>query len=321
MAEKDKAGSDEAIKLFGSLLDIEDGTAKTVEPVEAGKEVSDLPEGDKPTEVPEDVVDEPADDVDTPALVPVKDEETGNVIEVEEEEAHNGYLRLQDYTRKRQADAQLRREAEALKAEASQKLEAYEQKLNQITDAMDTMVPKEPDWATLSRTKSPAEYGQIRAEWDQFSAARKVIEDQKKEVAAVKQREAEAKDKESYAAEEQKLLAAKPEWQDPAKFSKAKTELVTYLQGKGYTPEEISTVRDHRLVIALSNAMEYEKAKSGTPAPRAAARKPGKTLAPGTDGSSLGKPKTPQDDRSKAFARAEKTGKVDDAARYFERLL
>src|SRR6185436_4391364 len=146
------------------------------------------------------------------------------------EEAHNGYLRLQDYTRKRQADAQLRREAEALKAEASQKLEAYEQKLNQITDAMDTMVPKEPDWATLSRTKSPAEYGQIRAEWDQFSAARKVIEDQKKEVAAVKQREAEAKDKESYAAEEQKLLAAKPEWQDPAKFSKAKTELVTYLQ-------------------------------------------------------------------------------------------
>jgi len=113
-----------------------------------------------------------------------------------------------------------------------------------------------------------------------------------------------------------------PEWRDPAKFGKAQKQMTQHLLKDGWSQEQIDSIADHRLVVALYNDMRYRKATSGAPAAKLGqARRSGiRTAAPGAAGSAP-RPKTEKDRQTDTFKRLSETGKTADAARYFETLL
>jgi len=206
-----QSATDVVADKFANLLDgIEAEEAGQTAPAEAGQGEAEDPElgeaQDEPEPEPEDEVDPEAEEIEpeTPTerkTRKVKDAQSGKEVEVDEDEAENGYLRLQDYTRKTQAAAQQRREAEALEVEAREKREAYSRKLEEASDWMNQMVPKEPDWATLKTSVSPAEYAEAHTRWQQFVAVKKTIETEKAKVDGERAKDFEKQVKSYVAAE------------------------------------------------------------------------------------------------------------------------
>jgi uncharacterized protein YcbK (DUF882 family) len=331
-----KTAVDSVKEKFENLLDAVEEQESNPNKAEAGQgSVDDEPEADEPEgEEPEEpepepeVEDEPEGESDDEEASPsrktrkVKDENTGKVIEVEEDEAENGYLRLQDYTRKTQSVAQQRKEAEALALEALQKREAYEAQLNQASEVLEALVPQEPDWATLKRTKTPAEYAAIHAQWIELHGVKERIADAKKKVDEEKFEEAKKAHATYVQAEQEKMLSVMPEWRDPAKFDKAGKELISWLHENEWSDEQINAVTDHRLLLALYNDMRFQKASRGAPRPKVGQpRRSGIRIA--SPGTPAGKPRLPsgKEVQQKTFDRLAKTGTTADAARHFETLL
>ncbi len=109
------------------------------------------------------------------------------------------------------------------------------------------------------------------------------------------------------------LLQAVPDWdQDKAR------QMSEYLTGMGFTPEEVGTIADHRMVMVALKAQAYDAQQKTTSAAQKKVSKLPK----------LGKPGKPQSKKSanrgkvgRLAARARKTGHPDDAAAAIEHLL
>lgn len=320
----DRTSMDKAANAFASLLFPEDFPEEGKEPKEGAQTGEQVEEDTDETSTTEPTGKEGTTDTsedDTAESQPerktrkVKDAESDEVLEVDDDEAYNGYLRLQDYTRKSQANAELRRKAEAEAEEARKVRELYAKQLEEAETFLNAVAPKEPDWSSMRAKLSPAEYAQARDQWDYVNTARKTIEENKAKVEADRQREAEAKIQAWVAQEEEKLLAAVPEWQDPAKAMQGKRELVQWLQSKGYADEEIKAVADHRLIANLRDAMLYEKSRRAAPAPTVKQKDGSRRVAPPGTPEPV---RTPADARTRDLARLKKSGKLSDAAVAFQ---
>jgi hypothetical protein len=319
----DRTSMDKAANAFASLLFPEDFPEEGKDPKESAKTGDQVEETDETstTEPPgsEGTPDTSEDDTAEPQperkTRKVKDAESDEVLEVEEDEAYNGYLRLQDYTRKSQANAELRRKAEAEAEEARKARELYAKQLEEAETFLNAVAPKEPDWVALRAKLNPADYAQARDQWDYVNAARKTIDENKAKVEADRQRETEAKLRAYAEQEAEKLLEVVPEWQDPAKANQGKRELVQWLQSKGYADEEIKSVVDHRLIANLRDAMLYEKSRRNAPAPVVKQKDGSRKVAPPGPPE---KPRTPADARTRDLARLKKSGKLSDAAVAFQ---
>jgi hypothetical protein len=324
-------------KVFEGLLFPDQGPSnapasepdETIDPtVEATLEEEPIVEEDAPAEAPpaEEVDEEPAPEVDpeaevtpTPRARKVKLPD-GTEEEVTEDEAYAGYLRQQDYTRKTQMAAEERKLAQAARADAQNARSAHLAALEEQRQAMDAMVPQEPNWAELRARLTPDQYATAQDNWRLFDNRRKEIDAEQKRVATEMDKEAARDLAERSAFEEQQLLNVLPSWRDPVKQKAERSKLVNWLRNKGFSDEQISTVGDHRLVVSLRNAMLWEELQGGSrpkvigknpKSPRIAG--PGAPLTPA-------KPKADQS-RQKAKDKLAETGRVGDAAKVFEHLI
>jgi hypothetical protein len=232
-------------------------------------------------------------------------------IEVDEDEAYNGYLRQKDYTRKTQLAAEQRKRAEAEADEARKSRDEYAGQLKVLAEVMDSWVPKEPNWGEMATKLTPEEYTKAHAEWQTFSTNRRKVEEERQRVEKERFEDGRKKMQERLAAETEKLFTALPEWRDDHVRDREQAELRGWLKGKGVTDEEIDSIGDHRAIVAYRQAMKYEELQSKKPEVKEVKPKT-KTAVPGT--TSDAKPKT---DRERDLARLKKSGKMDDAARAF----
>lgn len=233
-------------------------------------------------------------------------------IEVDEDEAYNGYLRQSDYTRKTQLVAEQRKQAEAELAATRTIREQYAGQLDKVAAAMDQWVPKEPDWAELAKTLKPEQYVQAQAEWMTFSKNRQLVEDERNRVARERLADLERDKQTLLAKEQERLLEAIPDWKDAAKAQTERQGLVAWLRGKGYTDEQIGGIADHRLIVALRNAKAFEDLQAQKPAAQKTVQSKIKPVTPGAPTT-----KRPSADRDRDLERLKKSGKMDDAARAF----
>lgn len=266
--------------------------------------VEDKPQADEgseaePAQEPEtaddDAGDEPSEaapEVEEPEPSRHKVKVAGEEVEVTLDELINGYSRQADYQRKTQALAE---ERKAVQAEI--------ERIAQLTAQLDT-TEKEPDWSKMAEELDPWEFNRQRTGWEtrqkaKAEAARQAQELQSKRMAEIAQTEAA------------KLREKAPEWADPQKFTadfQAMTEIAT--RDYGFSPDEVSRVLDHRVMLLLKDAVEMRRLRQSKPEAEKRLAKAPKVVKPGSPTSNADKA---QADRDALRSRLRKSGKVDDA--------
>ena len=276
------------------------------EPEETQEYEAEAPEDDEGEEVQEEVQETPR------YRVKAGDEE----LEVDLDELIKGYSRTADYTRKTQTLAEQRKaiEAEAQKVQEAKVLrDQYAQRL-ELIEQMLAQQPEE-DLSALKDT-DPIGYAVKVAERAERDKQLNAVRQERMAVLAKQQAEQQTLMKQHLASEAERVKAAIPEFGDEVKGELVKREIRDYAKSIGYTDEQLAQVYDHRAVVALWKAAQYDKlVKSKSGVVKKVAEAP-KTLKPGT-----GTTQNADDKSKKLRQQLKKSGKARDAAALFERFL
>lgn len=208
------------------------------------------------------------------------------------DEVERGFLRQADYTRKTQEVAVERQSLAAERTTLTSERTQAKAALDLATDLLKAHLPPEPD-PTLIDTDVIGYMQQERAYKGAMAELQRLVEGRKAlDAGTAKEREqteadAAKADREAFAAELQQARAKLPELatQETAQAFFAKAE--AYAAHHGVKPDEIHGLRDHRMLLILSDAMKWRDLQDRKPAAveRAKAAPPIRTAprqAPGT---------------------------------------
>lgn len=257
-------------------------------------------EGDEPESDADEAEDEPEEgqsEEDQDPLVSVKVD--GKTLEIPFSEVVKGYQRNADYTRKTTQVAEERREL----AREKEALTGQKAQLEEALAHFAVPVEQEPNWADLAMQLHPQEYNRQRAMWDNQQR-------QKMEARRLHQALQQQEHSQTLEAEKAKLLAAFPDWAEPAKFSAAATAMVDVGKDYGFSPEELGQVSDHRLFRALNDLAAFRRMKADS---NAAAKKVASVKPKLPAGSRVSKAQRSEKSRREKMDRLRDTGSVEDA--------
>jgi len=238
---------------------------------------------------------------DTPEpryTVKVGDEER----EVSLDELRKGYMMESDYRAKTTQVAERKKALDAKEAEIESHLNEaqalIEMELDTLaSDEMQELKEIDPD-AYLK------EFDRINGKVEKFKKAK----EKSNEAQAEKQKELAQKEFEA-------LTIAIPEWLDPDVRAKEAAEVFSYLEGIGYSKEELSGLVDHRQFVNARNAMR--QVTQGDLDSKEV-KTPPKTQQPGVTTSATDR----ADSKVKTLrANLKKSGHVRDAQALFKSLL
>jgi hypothetical protein len=239
-------------------------------------------------------------------------------VEVPLDELLKGYSRTADYTRKTQEVAEQRKavEAERQRIEEANKLrDVYAERLK-VIEQMLSQPEKAEDLASL-KENDPIGYAVRVAEQSEKEKQLAAVRAEQQRIAQQQQSEQSERLKAHLAAEAEKLQSAIPEFADAAKREVIKNDVRNYAKQIGFTDEELAQVYDSRAVLALYKAAQYDKLVANkTEATKKVVQAP-RMMRPGSF--------TPEARESQEVKKTRdvlrKSGRKDDAARLFERLL
>ena len=297
----------------------EEVVEETEEAEEVEEEAPEEEEGQAEEETEEEVEEEEFDVVaeeDLKYTIKVDGEE----LEVGIDELKNGYQRQADYTRKSQALAEQRKETEAILSER-QKLEQerqmYANGLQMLREQQSSKLQEfeNTDWQTL-KDDDPYQYILKR---DEYRDAQEKVQNVQQQQAIIQQEQAEEAQKARahfVQQEYNRLVEALPEWNDQE--STIKKDVQEYAKSVGFLPEEINQLADHRSVLVIKKAMEYDKLTTKVAPKKKAVKKVPKVQKSGRGNS---KEDAATEAIKKKRARLQKSGKQQDAASVFYDML
>lgn len=182
----------------------------------------------------------------------------GKDIPVTLEEARQGYMRQDDYTRKTQAVADQQKAATAEYEQARSHNQRLLEEIQAVSEAVIGTPPPRPDPALL-QTDPQAFYTQQQAveQWQESAQQWQTWRTQKTQE---QQQAAEQERAKTLQAEAEKFVAAFPDVKDDAAFTARVGEVQGYLSKSfGYQPEELAQVIDHRAYVVAHKAMLYDQ--------------------------------------------------------------
>ena len=299
-----------AARIFG-MLDPEPQGQTEVQPEQEVQEVEESFEAaeDEPVEEIQEEVQE------TPKYrVKAGDEE----VEVDLDELIKGYSRTADYTKKTQSLAEQRKavEAERAKIEEAAKLrDTYSQRL-QVIEQMLSQQPEED--LTALRESDPIGYAVKMAEKMERDKQLAAVRAERESIQAKQQAEHQERLKSHLVGEAERLKAAIPDLADEVKGEVIRKEIKDFARSIGFSEQELAQVYDHRAVLTLYKAMQYDKlAKSKVQTQKRVNEAP-KTLRPGVSQSQ----NDPGSEKVKKLSKQLKqSGRPRDAARLLEQFL
>ena len=307
------------------------GAAKTLSGLMQG--LTSEPAPAEPEQTTEEVVEEPTED-----NIPVEDVEEvevaeatddaeqdinesseepsytvkvdGSEMEVTLDELLRGYQREADYTRKT--------------SELSLEKSKYNDLMQQSQSEINNKLSKLEELTTVAQQELQQEYSRIDFEKlydeDPSEAARLEHKMRKRaENLAMIQEETKANQQQEfqkYLQEQQhKVSTLVPEFNDPAKASKLKSDMRVYLSKLGYGDKDINSIYDARQVLLIRDAMAYDALKkSNAKVTKKVATAP-KVVRPGT---AKNKGDASSKLRQQKLNRLKKTGAAKDAASIFK---
>jgi hypothetical protein len=305
-----KTVDDAAAQIFGMLEpeqpegQAEAQAEEVTEEYEAQAEESE----DEPSEEVQEEVQEPQR-----FRVKVDNEE----LEVDLDELIKGYSRTSDYTKKTQNLAEQRKavesertkidEAAKLRDTYAQRLQVIEQMLTQPTEDLTALKDNDPVGYAIrvaENMEREKQLAAVRAERESVQA-RQVAENQERLKSHIAQ-------------EAERLRSAIPDFSDEVKGEVIRKEIRDYAKSVGWSDQELSQVYDHRAVLTLYRAMQFDKLQKSKPAVQKRVAEAPKSLAPGVGSQRLDKD---GEAVKKLTKQLKQSGRPRDAAALFERFL
>lgn len=227
--------------------------------------------------------------------------------EVTLSELKKGFLRQSDYTRKTQEVASDRKAIEAAAQRLTQADQAVRQQLDLAVRVIQANIPKPPD-AAMIQTDVVGYLAQKEA-YDQRMAQLHQLTQASAEADQRAQQTQGTQFQQSVQSELQMLTEKVPEFRSPEKRTAFMQEAAD-IGGRAYglSAEEIGNITDHRVILALRDAVAYRKLQSAKMSAVAKAKtappiRPAVRQAPGTREAAQAKAATD---------RVRQTGRVED---------
>ena len=240
----------------------------------------------------------------------------GEELEVGIDELKNGYQRQADYTRKSQALAEQRKETEGIQSERQQleqDRQMYANGLQMLQEQQSAKLSKfdNVEWEALKQ-EDPYQY---MIKKDEYRDAQERVTNVAQQQQLVQQEQAQqASQAKSYFVQQEyaKLVQALPEWNDAK--STVKKDVQEYATSVGFRPEEINQLADHRSVLIIKKAMEFDRLTTKVAPKKKAVKRVPKVQKSGRGNSNED---AAAEAVNKKRARLRKSGKQDDAASLF----
>ncbi len=275
--------------------------------------LTDADADDNETDSEQSDEDGDSEEEDQPQVFTVKVD--GKEVEVTLDELQKGYSRTQDYTRKTQQIAEVRKQTEAELQEVRAEREQYAQLLGALQAQVQQAAQPQVDWDRLYN-EDPIEWVRQRELARENQEKAVAIQSEQQRLAQLSQRE-QLQQREALLAQEQEaLVAAIPEWKDSKKAQAEKAMLVQFGQKVGFTPDELKSVIDHRAVVMLRKAALYDQMMSKRGQIKPVTNNGPRPAKPGAAGRV-----SSNTEAMRAQQRLAKTGRVDDAADAIYKLL
>jgi hypothetical protein len=239
---------------------------------------------------------------------------SGEEVEVELDELIKGYQQGADYTKKSQALAEQRKALEAERQHleyVKQERQAYAQKLQ----ALDSFLSQQNQGVNLDVLKEtdPIGYAVAVAEQSQREKQLAVVRNEQQRLAQQQQSEQQASLQNHLRQESEKLTSLIPELATP-QGDAVRKQIRDYAKSIGWSDQELSQLYDSRAVVTLYNGMKYAQLQKSKPEVNKKLQAAPKMMRSGT---SVPPAKSSQD--KQVMQRLRETGKVQDAAKAFER--
>ena len=319
----------DATDVFTDMLDAQESNDK---PEADNEEVATEAVEETDEETLEEEVAEESDE-DEPEAVEEENESEDDEVEVEERKTYrvksggeekevtlqelvSGYQKGDDYTKKSQALAEQRKavEAEAYAVnEAMQMREQYARRLGQVQQLLQE---DNGQFANLEELKEndPIQYAIKVAEQTENNKKLQLLQQEQNKLAHAQQHQV-AQHQAKLVANEASMLTEKvKEFSDPKKSEQLKGEIRNFGKSIGFTDNELSQVYDHRHVMVMQKAMEYDKLQKANPSVT-------KKLAKAPKMSKKGNKIAKTDVYTKQKKRLKSSGKLTDAVDVFKNFI
>lgn len=286
----------------------EDTEAAASEENESG--VEDAPEEESAEEQSEES--EESEEQDQPQTFTVKVD--GKEVAVTLEELQKGYSRTQDYTRKTQQIAEVRKQVE----QETQAVRAEREQYAQLLGALQAQLQSSEPQVDLDRLyhEDPIEWVRQKEVLRERQEKAYAIQAEQQRLSQLSQQEQQRAMEAHLESEKDALLAALPEWRDPKKAKAEKALVLESAKSVGFSEDDLKSVYDHRLVLLLRKAAMYDQMVSKRQDIKPVVNNGPRTAKPGAAGRVSTTTET-----TRAKQRLAKTGRVDDAASAIELLL
>ena len=237
-------------------------------------------------------------------------------VEVDLDELIKGYSRTSDYTKKTQSLAEQRKAVEAERSridEAARLRDQYAQRLQVIEQMLQS--PEED--LTALKDQDPIGYAVKMGEKMERERQLAAVRAEREQVVARQQMEYQQRLSQTLSSEAERLKAAIPDFADEQKSQNVRKELKDYAKTLGFTEQELSAVYDHRAIVALYKAAQYDKLVKGKAQTSKKVSEAPRMLKPGTT-----QPRNAKDEQmGKLRKQLSNSGKKQDAAKLFEQFL
>lgn len=325
MAESQPMNLADAASAISEMLAPEEGQAQVEEtqPVEESEEetetaasvddeseVQDASDEESTEEQSED--EEEQKEEDQPQTFTVKVD--GKDVTVTLEELQKGYSRTQDYTRKTQQIAEVRKQVEA----ETQAVRAERAQYAQLLGALQAQLQATEPQVDLDRLyqEDPIEWVRQKEVLRERQEKAMAIQAEQQRLAQLQQAEQQRATEEYLLQQKDALLSALPEWKDPKKAKAEKALVVESAKAAGFSEDDLKNVYDHRLVLLLRKAGLYDQMMSKRQGIKPVVSNGPRPAKPGAAGRV-----STTTESTRAKQRLAKTGRIDDAASAIELLL
>jgi hypothetical protein len=286
----------------------EDSEAAAFEEDESG--VEDAPEEDASEE--QSGEEEETEEGEQPQTFTVKVD--GKEVSVTLDELQKGYSRTQDYTRKTQQIAEVRKQAE----QETYAVRAEREQYAQLLGALQTQLQSSEPQIDLERLyhEDPIEWVRQKEVMREKQEKLGAIQSEQQRLYQVSQYEQQRAMEAQLASQQEALMAALPDWKDPKKAKAEKALVIESAKAAGFTDEDLKSVYDHRLVLLLRKAALFDQMVSKRQGIKPVVNNGPRTAKPGAAGRV-----STTTEVVRAQQRLARTGRVDDAADAIFKLL
>ena len=286
----------------------EDLEAAASEEDESG--VEDAPDEETPEE--QSGEEEEQEEQEQPQTFTVKVD--GKEVAVTLDELQKGYSRTQDYTRKTQQIAEVRKQVE----QETQAVRAERQQYAQLLGALQAQLQVSEPQVDLERlyNEDPIEWVRQKEVLRERQEKAYAIQAEQQRLSYVGQQEQQRAMEEHLESQKDALLAALPEWRDPKKAKAEKALVLESAKSVGFSDEDLKSVYDHRLVLLLRKAAMYDQMVSKRQGIKPVVNNGPRPAKPGAAGRV-----STTTESTRAKQRLAKTGRIDDAADAIYKLL